>query len=43
MVIVEFPDKATADAWYASPEYQAILGIRLGASQSDAYLIEAVA
>lgn len=42
-VILEFPDKATAEAWYASPAYQAILGIRLGASKSDAYLVEAVA
>lgn len=42
-VILEFPDKATAEAWYASPAYQAILGIRLGASTSDAYLLEAVA
>lgn len=42
-VILEFPSKATAEAWYASPVYQAILGIRLGASRSDAYLVEAVA
>ena len=42
-VILEFPDKPTAEAWYASPEYQAILGIRLAASKSDAYLVESVA
>jgi uncharacterized protein (DUF1330 family) len=42
-VILEFPSKATAEAWYASPAYQAILGIRLGASTSDAYLVETVA
>lgn len=42
-VILEFSDKATAEAWYASPEYQAIVGIRLGASKSVAYFVEAVA
>lgn len=42
-VILEFPSRAAAEAWYASPEYQAIVGIRLGASKSDAYLVEAVA
>ncbi|WP_370677159.1 DUF1330 domain-containing protein [Pleomorphomonas sp. PLEO] len=42
-VILEFPGKAAAEAWYASPVYQEIIGIRLGASTSDAYLVEAVA
>ena len=28
IVILEFPDIATARAWYDSPEYQAILPIR---------------
>jgi uncharacterized protein (DUF1330 family) len=42
-VILEFPSKAIAEAWYASPAYQAILGIRLGASTSIAYLVEAIA
>ena len=28
-VILEFPDRPTAEAWYASPAYQAILGHRL--------------
>jgi uncharacterized protein (DUF1330 family) len=42
-VILEFPDKATAEAWYASPDYQAILGLCLASSQSIAYLVEAVA
>jgi uncharacterized protein (DUF1330 family) len=42
-VILEFPDKATAEAWYASPDYQAILGLRLSSSDSIAYLVEAAA
>ena len=30
-VIIEYPDRATAEAAYNSPEYQAAVGIRLGA------------
>lgn len=29
IVVLEFPDMQAAKAWYASPEYQAILPIRL--------------
>ncbi len=31
-VVLRWPDRATAEGWYNSPEYQAILPIRLGAS-----------
>lgn len=31
-VVVEWPDRATAEGWYNSPEYQAILKIRLANS-----------
>ena len=41
-VVIEFPDLATARAWYDSPEYQAILPFRLVASQGDAILVEGV-
>ena len=41
-VVIEFPDLATARAWYNSPEYQAILPFRLVASQGDAILVEGV-
>ena len=41
-VAIEFPDLATARAWYNSPEYQAILPFRLVASQGDAILVEGV-
>lgn len=31
-VVLEWPDRATAEGWYTSPEYQAILPIRLANS-----------
>lgn len=42
-VILEFPDRPTAEAWYASPAYQAILGHRLASTKGCAYLVEAAA
>ncbi len=41
-VVVEFPDRATAEAWYASAEYQAILPIALRASRRDLVIVEGV-
>ena len=41
-VIIEFSDMATAHAWYFSLEYQAILPLRLNASEGDAIFIEGV-
>lgn len=41
-VVVEFPDRATAEAWYASDEYQAILPIALRASRRDLVIVEGV-
>lgn len=32
MVILEFPDRAAAEAWYADPEYQAASEFRRAAS-----------
>ena len=32
LVVLEFPDMAALDAWYASPDYKPLLDIRLGAS-----------
>jgi len=28
VVIIEFPDKARLDAWYASPEYRPLIALR---------------
>ena len=41
-VVVAFPDRAAAEAWYASPEYQAILPIALRASRRDLVIVEGV-
>jgi len=41
LIVLEFPDLATARAWYNSPEYQAALPIRLaGAKTARLFLIE---
>jgi len=43
VVILEFPSLAAAEAFYASPEYQAILPIRLGSATSRVYYAEGYA
>jgi uncharacterized protein (DUF1330 family) len=40
LVVIEFPDIAAARRFYASPEYQAIIGIRQRAAQSRLVLVE---
>ena len=40
IVILEFPDRAAALAWRASPAYQAILPIRDATSTSRVYVID---
>lgn len=40
VVVLEFPDRETAVAWRASPEYQAALKIREAASTSRVYLVD---
>lgn len=39
-VIVAFDSVAAARTWYDSPEYQAVLGIRLNASTGSAWIVE---
>ncbi|EPX81849.1 DUF1330 domain-containing protein [Salipiger mucosus] len=39
-VIIEFPDRASAEAWYNSPEYQGILPIAQRASTRDIVIVE---
>ncbi len=34
LVVLEFPDKESARRWYASPEYQAAIPVRLEAMDS---------
>jgi uncharacterized protein (DUF1330 family) len=43
VVLMEFPDMASAKAWYGSPEYQAILHLRTDNAISDLVLADAVA
>jgi uncharacterized protein (DUF1330 family) len=40
MVVLEFPDMATAHKWYDSSEYQAIIGDRLKASDGKMVFVE---
>jgi uncharacterized protein (DUF1330 family) len=40
VVVMEFPDAATARGWYESDDYQAIAPIRQGASTTDIVLVQ---
>jgi uncharacterized protein (DUF1330 family) len=40
--VIEFPDRATAEAFYASDAYQAILPIALRSSRRDLVIVEGV-
>jgi uncharacterized protein (DUF1330 family) len=42
VVVVEFPSVERAKEWYASPEYQEIVGLRLRAAPSNTVLVEGV-
>jgi uncharacterized protein (DUF1330 family) len=42
VVLVEFPSVERAKEWYASPEYQEIVGLRLRAAPSNTVLVEGV-
>ena len=41
-VIVKFDSTQTAKAWYASPEYQAVVGKRLAATQGFAVISQSM-
>lgn len=43
IVMLEFPDLASAQEWYKSPDYQAILPLRTERSTSMVALVEGVA
>jgi uncharacterized protein (DUF1330 family) len=40
IVVIEFADKASAERWYNSPEYQEALKIRLANSRGRVLLVE---
>jgi len=39
-VIIEFPSRAAAEAWYGSPAYQAILPLRLQSMTCNAIIVD---
>ena len=43
IVVIGFPDREAAAAWYASPAYQEILPLRTRNSDGTAFLIDGVA
>jgi uncharacterized protein (DUF1330 family) len=42
IVVIEFPDRARASAWYDSDAYQAILPLRTEHSDGTAFIIDGV-
>jgi len=42
LVVIAFPDRARAEAWYRSEAYQAIVGLRTGNSVADVILVDGV-
>ena len=40
VIVLEFPDMATAHKWYDSPEYQAIIGDRFKGSKGQMIFVE---
>lgn len=42
VVVIVFPDREAAQAWYDSPAYRAILPLRLGHAAGDVILVEGV-
>jgi uncharacterized protein (DUF1330 family) len=42
VVIMEFPDRAALDAWYHSKAYQDIIGLRHGATEGFAVVVDSL-
>ncbi|WP_405402196.1 DUF1330 domain-containing protein [Paracoccus sp. Ld10] len=42
LIVIAFPTKASAQAWYASQAYQALIPLRLQGAAGDVYLIDGV-
>lgn len=40
LVIIEFPSREAAEGWYRSPEYQKIIGLRLGSTVTNLIIVE---
>lgn len=41
-VLIEFPSKDLARAWYGSDEYQAVVGLRHGSTRSNLVIVSAI-
>ncbi len=39
MVVLEFPDWASAQAWYRSAEYQAVMPLRIASADARVFLV----
>ncbi|MBV9490352.1 MAG: DUF1330 domain-containing protein [Verrucomicrobia bacterium] len=42
LIVIEFPDRERARAWYQSRAYQAILPLRTGHSEGEVVLVDTV-
>jgi uncharacterized protein (DUF1330 family) len=42
LIVIEFPDRATALAWYRSPAYQEILALRSDNSSGAIFVVDGV-
>jgi uncharacterized protein (DUF1330 family) len=42
LVVIAFPDRPRAEAWYTSPAYRAILPLRTANSSADVVLVDGV-
>lgn len=42
LIVIAFPDRAAARAWYVSPAYQALLPLRRRNAGGDVFLIDGV-
>ena len=42
LIVIAFPDQASAAAWYQSPAYQAILPLRTANADGSVFLIDGV-
>ncbi len=42
VIVIEFPDRAAVEGWYASPAYQAILPLRTRNSDGTAFIVDGV-
>ena len=42
LIVIAFPDRAAAQAWYASPAYEDLLPLRRKHAEGDVFLIDGV-